>query len=628
MEIVTTDRRKIAWFNINLTLHFGIFEPMRSFFLLILLVFTSFCWSQTPLQNEYALAENYLRQSQYEKAIQIYERLYQRSPFNTTYLQRLINCYQQTSKFKLAEELLTSKLKTNKEMPYLYVFLGYNFEKQFQKENAEIQYKKAIEYTKIKPNYAGIVGRLFKDYNLLDYAIQTYEIGMEKNKSSNYNFQIAQIYGEKGDFERMFQSYAELVDKNSSYLNVVQRFASRYLSDNPDDEINSLFKRTLLRKAISKPKDEWNILLSWFFALQGDFGKALQQEKAIYERKPEDLSEIFRLGRNALSAQDYDASKACYDYILEKTQNRGEQIDAQRYLLEIAVATKNPEVERLFASVFDAFGHNQSTIKIQLVFADYLTFDKGLPDKGQEVLEKALTLTTSKYTKARIQLKLGEVLVFRGLYNSALINFSKIQSQLKNSQIAQEARFKTAQTSYFKGDFTWAKAQLKVLKSSTTQTIANDAVDLFLKITDNEPVDSVPTGLTQLAKAELFQYQKKTEKALSIVDELIENKDLFPNGLTPSEVIFDDAFFLKAKLHLELQQFDLAIQSLEKIVKTDPQSFLADDIYFMLAEVYNSEIKDIEKAKIYYQKIIFEYPSSIYLVEARKKFRQIRGDNL
>ena len=167
-----------------------------------------------------------------------------------------------------------------------------------------------------------------------------------------------------------------------------------------------------------------------------------------------------------------------------------------------------------------------------------------------------------------------------------------------------------------------------MLKSSTTQRIANDAVDLFLKITDNEPVDSIPTGLTQLAKAELFQYQKKTEKALSIVDELIENKDLFPNGLTPSEVVFDDAFFLKAKLHLELKQFDFAIQSLEKIVKTDPQSFLADDIYFMLAEVYFSEIKELEKAKSYYQKIIFEYPSSIYLVEARKKFRKIRGDNL
>ncbi len=601
---------------------------MRSFILLILLVFTSFCWSQTPLQNEYALAENYLRQSQYEKAIQIYERLYRRSPFNTTYLQRLINCYQQTNKFKLAEELLTNELKANEDMPYLYVFLGYNFEKQLQKENAKTQYKKAIEYTKTKPNYAGIVGRLFKDYNLLDYAIQTYEIGMEKNKSSNYNFQIAQIYGEKGEFERMFQSYVELVDKNSSYLNVVQRFASRYLSDNPDNEINNLFKRTLLRKAISKPKDEWNVLLSWFFALQGDFGKALQQEKAIYERNPEDLSEIFRLGRNALSAQDYGASKACYEYILEKTENRGEQIDAQRYLLEIAVATKNPEVESLFASVFEAFGSNQSTIKIQLVYADYLTFEKGLPEKGQEVLEKALTLTTSKYTKARIQLKLGEVLVFRGLYNSALINFSKIQSQLKNSQIAQEARFKTAQVSYFKGDFTWAKAQLKILKSSTTQTIANDAVDLFLKITDNEPVDSIPTGLTQLAKAELYQYQKNIEKALSVVDELIENKELFPNGLTPSEVVFDDAYYLKAKLHLELQQFDLSIQSLEKIVKTDPQSFLADDIYFMLADIYNSEIKDEEKAKTYYQKIIFEYPSSIYLVEARKKFRRIRGDNL
>jgi hypothetical protein len=29
-----------------------------------------------------------------------------------------------------------------------------------------------------------------------------------------------------------------------------------------------------------------------------------------------------------------------------------------------------------------------------------------------------------------------------------------------------------------------------------------------------------------------------------------------------------------------------------------------------------------------YERIIFEYPSSIYLVEARKAFRGLRGDDL
>ena len=48
----------------------------------------------------------------------------------------------------------------------------------------------------------------------------------------------------------------------------------------------------------------------------------------------------------------------------------------------------------------------------------------------------------------------------------------------------------------------------------------------------------------------------------------------------------------------------------------------------MMAEIYKNNLLDIEKAKEYYQKIIFEHPSSIYLVDARKKYRKLRGDNI
>lgn len=601
---------------------------MRGFMVLIFLCFSQVVQSQTALQNDYALAENYLRQSEYEKAIQIYERLYKKSPFNTTYLQRLISCYQQTNKFEKAETVLMNRLKNNKDLPYLYVFLGYNFEKQQLIEKAELHYRKAIKAIHESPNYAGIVGRIFRDFNLLDYAIETYSIAMEKNKDANYNFQIAQIYGEKGEYEKMFQSYIDLIDKNKSFLDLTQRFASRYLSEDPENEINTLFRKTLLKKAISNPKDEWNILLSWFFALQGQYDKAFLQEKAIYQRNPEDLSEIFRLGRNAFYDKSYEASKQCFEFISSNTQVVDRLIEARLYLLKVAVKTKDENTNVKFQQAFDEFGITLNTIPLQIEYADYLTFDKGTPEAGQKILEKALELKPARFTKAKIQLKLGDILVFRGLYNSALIQFSKIQGQLKNSEIAQEARFKIAQTSYFKGDFPWAKAQLKVLKSSTTQRIANDAVDLFLKITDNEPVDSIATGLKQFAKAELFVYQNKNQQALEILDELIQNKEIFPNGLTASEVIFDDVLFFQAKVFLKENRYQEAIANLETIAKTDPRSFLADDVYFLLAETYKNHLNNSEKAKAYYQKIIFNYPSSIYLVEARKSFRKLRGDNL
>jgi tetratricopeptide (TPR) repeat protein len=602
---------------------------MKAFFITLFLLFNMLSFGQqSEDQNNYFLAETYYREGEFEKATQIFKKLYEKSSFNTTYLNRLISCYQETNAFETADKLLKEKIAKNPSHAYLYVFLGYNYDKQKQNELAIKYYEKALKSLEEKSNYGAIMGRLFKEYSLLDYAILAYEKAMEKNESVNYNFQIAQIYGEQGEFKKMFESYINLVDKNSSYLNLVQRYSSRYITDDATNEANILFRKSLLRKAVSNPKNEWNILLSWLFAQQKDYGKAFIQEKALFEREASDLSEIFSLGKLAFDNNDFDAAKECFHFIEKNANITEDKIETNVYLIKIAIATKNPEIELLFQNLFKQFGKNQQTINLQVEYADYLTFHKNEPLLATTVLEEALTFANSKFDKGRIKLKLGDVLVFRGMFNKALIYFSQIQTQLKGSELAQQARFKVAQTSYFKGDFEWAKAQLKVLKSSTTQLIANDAVDLFLKITDNEPVDSIPSGLKQLAKAELLAYQNKNEEALAELSNLFTSNKILINGLIPGEVIYDDVLFLQAKLLSKQQNYEEAILSLAKIIAADNQGFLTDDVYFMMAELYNFHIKDTEKAKEYYQKIIFEHPSSIYLVEARNKFRKLRGDTI
>ena len=593
---------------------------------------SSVSFAQLQNQNDFFLAESYYREGEYEKAIQIYKKLYASSKFNTTYLKRLVTCYQETSKFETAERIINTKLQKSPNEIYLYVLLGYNFEKQQLKEQANANYEKAINSLKKSSGFASLIGRFFQDYNKLDYAIIAYKTAMEQNEKANYNFQIAQIYGEKGDYKKMFDSYADLIDKNNSYLNIVQRYASRYITDDSENEANILFRKSLLRKSISNPKDEWNILLSWLFAQQKDYAKAFIQEKALFQRKPESLDEIFKLGKLALENDDFETAKECYQFINNKSILREENIEAHYYLQSIAIETNQESIEEEFSRLFKTYGKNNATIPLQTLYADYLTFQKNNPEKATQILDEALGYALTKFDKARIKIKLGDVLLYRGLFNKALIKYSQIQTQLKGSEIAQEARFKVAQASYFKGDFTWAKAQLKVLKSSTTQLIANDAVDLYLKILDNEPVDSIPSGLKQLAKAELLAYQNKDEEALVMVETLFNatstNENESKTNVNPGDVIYDDALFFKAKLYKKLNRFDDAILSYAKIVAADNQGILTDDVYYEMAEIYNYHLNNIEKAKEYYQKIIFDFPSSIYLVDARKKFRKLRGDKV
>ena len=565
---------------------------MKNIFLIIALFSVSFVFCQ----NSSSLAESYFREGEYEKASQIYESLEKNNPFNTRYLKRLITCYQETSNYEKAADLLQKKLLNNPSQHYLRIEIGYNFDRQQKTALAKKEYDFAIDAITSDPSLGGIMGRMFQQNNLLDYAIEAYSKTMRLYKNASYEFQIAQIYGEKGEFEKMFDSYTQLIDKDENYLGGVQRFTSRYINEDATNSNNIAFKKSLLKKSISNPKNVWNELLSWLFTKQKEYGKAFIQEKALFNRDPAYIETVFRLAKIAFENNDITTAKKCFDFILEKTNFIEEKITAELYLLKIAVKTTAKNSASLFEKTLQEYGVNRNSLEIQLEFADYLTFKINNPSKAIEVLEKALLLSTSKFKNARIKLKLGEVLVFTGRFNKALLYFSQVQTQLKNHPLSQQARFKVAQTSYFKGDFKWAKSQLKILKGSTTQLIANDAVDLFLVISDNEPKDSIPSGLIDFAKADLLAYQNKNTEAIAIYSAMAQKYQ--------GQNIEDDVLFNQAALYLKEGQYENTISNLLKIISIDAEGILVDDSYYLLAEVYKNKIKDTEKASEYYQKFI------------------------
>lgn len=585
-----------------------------------ILVFFLFISSLSYAQNNFLIAENYFRQGEYKKASQLYETLLKKNPFNTTYLKRYVTCLQETDDYGKAQLVLENTLKTNPAQKYLYVEIGYNYERQQKTDLAKKEYQTALKAIETNPSMGGIIGSMFRRNNLLDYALEAYNKTTTLNPNANYQFQIAQIYGEKGAFEKMFDSYIELINKNESYIGTVQRFISRYISENASDENNIALKKSLLRKSISNPKNVWNELLSWLFTKQKEYAKAFIQEKALFKRNPEFIDNIKTLGKIAFEDKDYTASKNAFSFLLKNTNFIDEKLNAELYLLKIGVSLNEKDIVSRFEKTLAKYGINTTTIPIQVTYAEFLTFHKNDPKKAQSILENALKFSKSKFQKARIKLKLGEVLVFTERFNKALIYFSQVQTQLKNHPLSQEARFKVAQTSYYKGDFKWAKAQLKVLKGSTTQLIANDAVDLFLLISNNGPKDSIPSGLKDFAKADLLSYQNKNAEAIRIYSTLLKKYQ--------GQGIEDETLYNQAEVFVKEAQYENAITNLIKLVDIDKEGALVDDAYYLMAEIYRKHIKSPEKASEYYQKIIFEKASSIYLVDARKKFRELRGDSI
>ena len=64
----------------------------------------------------------------------------------------------------------------------------------------------------------------------------------------------------------------------------------------------------------------------------------------------------------------------------------------------------------------------------------------------------------------------------------------------------------------------------------------------------------------------------------------------------------------------------------KKILDEYPDDVLADDAFFLQAEIYERQVNDKEKAMEIYREFLTKYPGSVFAAEARKRFRTLRGD--
>lgn len=587
---------------------------------IFLLFFSCAIFSQSE-----ELAYSYFKKGEYEKAIALYRPLYENNPVRRDYFKSLLSAYQQIENYSVAESLVKNHMLQFPNQTHLNVELGYNYELQNQPEKAKTYYEKAINEVKSNPNSGFMIGETFRQNHLLDYALSSYQIAKESNPKLTTEFNEAQIYGEKGDLDLMFEAYLNLIEKNENYYESIQRYISYFITDDPLNSANILFKKQLLKRAANNPSDAWNILLSWLFMQQNEYDKALVQEKSLFKRNQLNLDRIQEVGIISFEKKDYETTQNSFAFILENSTERDKQLEAKIYLLltekYLSVSPdKLAAMDKKYQNLLEDYGSNTSTIPLQIAYANFLIFDADQPDKAIQILENALPYAQSKYEKGNLKIKLADVLVYTNQFNQALILYSQVQNDLENSTLAQTARFKVAQTSYFKGDFKWAQTQLKILKSSTSQLTSNDALNLNLIIANNSENDSLQNALKLYAKADLLAYQNKNTEAIALLDEVLLN--------FKGHEIEDDALFKQAELFTKTSNYLLSENNYLKIIQISTDGILLDDAFYYLAELYKNQLNDIERAKEMYQKIIFEFPSSMYLVDARKKFRILRGDEI
>ena len=597
--------------------------------LFLILSFSTGIFAQSPQDRQ--LADQFLNNAEYEKAAQLYDKLMDRDPFGT--YSQYLRCLLFMKDFETAEKVVKRIIKKQQENPTYIVDLGFIYNSIGEKDKSKQHYEKAIKF--IKPDQGQItsLANAFLMRQEHDYALQVYLEGKKLLRGSySFYFETAEIYYQKGDFAKMADEYLSSVAENSMLQQNVLNILQARIGFDPDNSKTDFLRTALLRRIQKNPDQiEFSEMLIWLFLQQKDFESAFIQAKALDKREKIDSGRIFNIGTMAVSNLDYNAALKCFQFIIDKGSGNVNYVTARMEFLNALnkkVTESNTytnsdliKLEKDYISTLVELGKSSRTALLVRGLAHLRAFYLDQVDSAIADLEEAIVYPNiSKVAQAECKLELGDIYIFEGnVWDSDLL-FKQVEKDFKNDPLAQEAKFRGARLDYFRGDFLWAQAQLDVLKSATSQLIANDALSLSLLISDNMGLDSTIDALLLYSKADLLTYRNKTDNALKTLDTLL--KDFSSHSLV------DDAWYKQAQI-LDKRHNWYAVDSLyEKIVSYDSTSVIADDALFHRAELHEIKLKDKSKAMKLYEDLLVRYPGSLYAVEARKRYRALRGDTI
>jgi tetratricopeptide (TPR) repeat protein len=449
---------------------------------------------------------------------------------------------------------------------------------------------------------------------------------------ANLDYQLVDLEGRRGNYDGMIDAAMRLLHARPTYYRNIQNSFTRNLRvlDNP--ELGVLLKGKLIAAARNFPEDDvFPELLVWYFNQVKDFGNAFIHAKSLDLRGDEDGNRIIELAQTAARNADYGTAAKCYSYVAGKGKTNPYFFSARTQSLRMrmeplleAIPTDVPAIAALaleYEQTLNDLGLTAETAGIAKDLAHAKAFYLQAPDDAIATLEAVLEIPALYDRMAALcKLELGDIFIFQDNIWDASLLFSQVELDFKDDVFGHEAKFRNARISYYAGDFDWAQAQLDALKASTSKLISNDAIDLSLIITDNYAMDTISEPMWLFAQADLLSAQHRYDEARAKLDSII--------AVWPGHSLEDEILMTQGHMALEQGDIDTALTMFQEVVDLHFDDILADDALFELGKLYEDQLADAEAASGYFEQLLFDYPNSLHAVEARRRFRAMRGDDI
>ncbi len=573
------------------------------------------------------LAKEYELAGEFEKAAPIYKDLYEDNPGSNSYYRMYYNILLTLQEYKDIDKLLNKQIKRDPENLTYYIDWGISLRRQGNEAGAVEKFREALDAAGRSRTQYIQLANAFLTIDETDLAIETYEKGKKQVKDYSFNSELANLYYRTGEYRRSMELYIDFAQEDPGRINSVTNGLQRML----DTEANHALLQEILYARIQQKDDPLLVeILVWDFIQQKDFASAFLQVKALDKRLRENGERVYDLGETARAEKDYDAAISCYQYVIDKGEqspyyymSRNGVLNCRRtkifetnvYTREDLLALKQDYLQ--FLSDYNRSDYRSAFVTSELAQLEaFYLYDV---DQAIERLEPVVQWQRLLPAQAsELKLVLGDLYLISGDVWEATLTYSQVDKAMKDEPLGEEARFRNAKLAYYRGDFALAQGQLNVLKSATSELVANDALKLSVFITENLGLDSVAEPMELFAAAELMFFQNRNNDALAVLKSLEE--------AYPGHELLDDNYYLRFRIAMKEQNPEQAAEYLENIRQNLAYGLLADDAVFALGELYEEQLNKPEEAKLCYEQIILQYTDSVYVTEARKRYRRLRGD--
>lgn len=580
-------------------------------------------------QDEISIANEYFRSGEYEKALVKYEDLSKKPKLIPLIYGNYLTTLKYLDKSREAEKFIKSTIKTFPDNPLYQVDL-YIIMLEQEDSKADKYFKSLVNDIKEDRVVVSAIQEYLVKNSYTDAAVN---LLLEARKASpqknDYAIYLAKVYMLQDKKEAMMDEMLNHLMENDYQLETVKNNFQNYLQEKEDYKLLEDKLYQLIQK--NPDKIVLNELLLWLNIQNKDFRQALLQTKAIDRKSNLGGAKLLEVGKIALDNKNYDAAVKFFESVLDRVHSGYNYSVARRLLIfskEEAVKNTYPlDTAKIFSLITDYkdlindLGRNKQAYEamknMALLYGIYL--DK--KDTATILLQEILNEPAADYRlKAETKISLADIYLLSSEPWEASLLYSQVEKDMKEDKLGHEAKLKNAKLAYYKGEFDLAQAHLDILKMATTREIANDAMDLSILIQDNSALDTSYAALMEYAEIDLLLFQKKDQLALDRLDSLLLKY--------PGHSLTDEIYWLQAEVFRKRGNYQQALTKLDKITQEFPQGIYADDAMFTKAEILEQNLNKKEDAMDIYKEFLYTYPGSIFVAEARKRYRLLRGDKL